>query len=229
MDFTLPDVVPWGRSLPEYIDMFALSETDLARRILGCGDGPASFNAELTRRGGTVVSVDPLYRFAAAEIRDRIERTYDIVLEETRRHQNEFVWERFRSVEGLGQTRMAAMQQFLEDYAPNSDRYVTGELPSLPFADGEFELALCAHFLFLYGDRLSTEFHVRSLVELCRVATDVRVFPLQELGMRPSRHVEAAIAELKRAGFDCAIESVAYEFQKGGNRMLRVRAGDRAP
>ena len=32
--------------------MFDLSAADLGRRILGCGDGPASFNAELTAQGG---------------------------------------------------------------------------------------------------------------------------------------------------------------------------------
>ncbi len=44
----LENVVPWGRSLAEYQAMFALSEEELQKRILGCGDGPASFNAEMT-------------------------------------------------------------------------------------------------------------------------------------------------------------------------------------
>src|SRR5215471_7275287 len=55
---TLDRVVPWGRSFDEYCRMFALEEPDLARRILGCGDGPASFNAVATRRGLTVTSCD---------------------------------------------------------------------------------------------------------------------------------------------------------------------------
>ncbi len=44
-------VVPWTRSFNEYRDMFALAEVDLEKRIVGCGDGPASFNAELSARG----------------------------------------------------------------------------------------------------------------------------------------------------------------------------------
>jgi hypothetical protein len=47
----LHEVVPWGRSLDEYRAMFALAEGDLQGRLLGCGDGPASFNAELTELG----------------------------------------------------------------------------------------------------------------------------------------------------------------------------------
>ncbi|MDX1815834.1 MAG: SAM-dependent methyltransferase, partial [Thermodesulfobacteriota bacterium] len=55
MAFTLNKVVPWGRSFNEYTAMFALSETDLGKRILGCADGPASFNCILTKRGGRVL------------------------------------------------------------------------------------------------------------------------------------------------------------------------------
>jgi hypothetical protein len=39
----LENVVPWGRSLTEYQAMFALSEEDLQKRILRCGDGPREF------------------------------------------------------------------------------------------------------------------------------------------------------------------------------------------
>jgi hypothetical protein len=63
MGFMLPNVIPWGRSFEEYVALFNLSPTDLQSRILGCGDGPAAFNCQLTQRGGTIVSVDPVYAF----------------------------------------------------------------------------------------------------------------------------------------------------------------------
>ena len=66
MPFSIDRVVPWGRSAPEYQAMFALDEADLGGRILGCGDGPASFNAEMSAQGRAVVSVDPLYAVSAA-------------------------------------------------------------------------------------------------------------------------------------------------------------------
>ncbi len=56
----LTEVIPWGRSFDEYRLMFALSERDLVGRILGCGDGPASFNAEATAEGHSVISCDPI-------------------------------------------------------------------------------------------------------------------------------------------------------------------------
>ena len=75
--FTLDQVVPWGRSFDEYCRMFSLTASDLGLHILGCADGPASFNVEATCQGTRVVSCDPLYRFAGADIQDRIAATYD--------------------------------------------------------------------------------------------------------------------------------------------------------
>jgi len=60
--------------------MFALSDADLRLRILGCAEGPASFNTEATRRGTEVISIDPLYQLGIAKIRDRIATTYDRML-----------------------------------------------------------------------------------------------------------------------------------------------------
>ena len=104
MAFRLEEVVPWGRSFEEYQAMFALSDKDLSGRILGCADGPASFNAGLTKRGGKIVSADPLYRFSREEIRNRIDQVFENVLGETRKNAHEFVWETIPSVEVLGRT-----------------------------------------------------------------------------------------------------------------------------
>ena len=45
MAFTLSAVVPWGRAFDEYVAMFQLTDDDIGRSLLGCGDGPAAFNA----------------------------------------------------------------------------------------------------------------------------------------------------------------------------------------
>src|SRR5688500_10838581 len=91
--FSLKDVVPWGRSFDEYRRMLALTEDDLHRRILGCADGPASFNAELSASRGSIVSCDPLYRFSAEKIRQRIDESFPTVIEQTRKNPAEFVWD----------------------------------------------------------------------------------------------------------------------------------------
>lgn len=226
--FTLDQVVPWGRSFEEYSSMFAITDADLAGRVLGCGDGPASFNAEATRRRAAVVSCDPIYRFGGVDLEARIANTFDQVIDQTRQNQHEFVWDAITSVEELGRVRMAAMQAFLNDYEVGvvAGRYIDAELPSLPFRDSEFDLALCSHLLFLYSRQLDEVFHQPSLRELCRVAREVRVFPLLALGGTVSPHVEGSVGLLRSAGYRVSIERVAYEFQRGGNEMLRIRRGD---
>ncbi len=230
MSFTLDKVVPWGRSYDEYLRMFALTENDLSRRILGCGDGPASFNAELSQRGGQVVSIDPIYVFDVDQINSRIAETYETVMAQTRNNQHEFVWDAISSVEELGRIRMTAMAIFLKDFAAGKQagRYIAGELPSLPFATGQFDLALSSHFLFLYSEHLSAEFHLQALREMLRVAQEVRVFPLLMLGGSPSPHISFVKEQLAPDGFSIKIERVPYEFQKGGNEMLVVKASNMA-
>lgn len=228
--FTLRDVVPWGRSFDEYVRMFGLSVEDLGRSILGCGDGPAGFNAEATRRGSRVTSADPLYGYDRDAIRGRIDDTFDDMLKQTRLNADEFVWDRVGSVEELGRLRMSAMEDFLADFDPGRQRgrYVVAGLPALPFDDASFDLALCGHFLFLYSAQLDLPFHLAALRELCRVALEVRVFPLLALGGRPSPFVEPCVAELSAAGFGVTIDRVPYEFQRGGNELMRVRRKPRS-
>ena len=57
----LDRVVPFGRSQKEYELMFALSECDRNKSIIGIGDGLAIFNAEMTASGSQVTSIDPIY------------------------------------------------------------------------------------------------------------------------------------------------------------------------
>lgn len=223
--FTLDSVVPWGRSFDEYRRMFALTEDDLGRRILGCGDGPASFNAEATALGCRVTSFDPLYGFDRSQIEARISATYDQVLAQTRLNAHEFVWGGgIGNVEELGRVRMAAMQAFLDDYdsGKRDGRYVAASLPTLPFADNAFDLALCSHFLFLYSAQLGEAFHLAALREMIRVASEARVFPLLALGGTRSPFVDTCVIDLRSAGFEVTIEKVPYEFQRGGNEMLRL-------
>jgi len=224
MPFQLAEAVPWGRSFDEYVAMFALSQRDLESRILGCGDGPASFNAELSARGGRVVSVDPLYQCSAAAIRHRIREVTPIVIDQLRKNLDGFVWHHFGSVEAVESARLRAMTAFLDDYArpDRSARYVAGTLPALPFAAGAFDLALCSNFLFLYSEHFPLEFHRASMRELVRLAPEVRVFPLVELSGARSRHLDAVIDALQGDGCTVAIRDAGYEFQRGATQMLTL-------
>ena len=228
----LEDIVPWGRSKAEYVTMFGLTNEDLSGRILDCAGGPSSFNAEATREGRDVVSCDPIYHFSAEDISKRVEETYADMIRNLRENADAFVWTHAGSPEQLAEARMTAMGRFLEDFPEGlmEGRYVVGGLPKLPFGVSSFDLALSSHFLFTYSFQLSEEFHLASILEMCRVAKEARVFPLLTSSVHRggsvgelSPHLGAVIEELGRQGYEVWAERIPYEFQKGGNQMLRIR------
>jgi len=218
----LNEVVPWGRSLAEYKLMFDLSEADLKKHILGCGDGPASFNSELTAIGGQVISVDPIYQFSGAQIKQRIEATRDTMIPQVWAAKQRFKWDFFKDPDNLGRVRLNVMREFLQDFEAGLKvgRYLPAALPNLPFRDGQFDLCLCSHLLFLYSEQLSQQFHIEAIQELLWVATEVRIFPLLGLDGQPSPHREAIRAHFEEAGYKVQVRKVGYEFQVGGNEMM---------
>lgn len=225
MAMQLNKVVPFGRSLDEYRQMFALSESDLARNIIGVGDGPASFNAEMHALGKRVVSIDPLFRFSADDIEWRFYAVVDAIIEQVKATPDDWVWTYHRSPEHLRQNRINVLARFITDYeaGETAGRYVAGELPHLGFRNDQFDLALCSHFLFLYSDHFSYEFHRMAIIEMLRVAREVRVFPLMTLMLQPSPYVGPLIEELQALGYMAQIQTVQYQLQRGGNQMLCVK------
>lgn len=218
----LEDIVPWGRSFAEYQAMFNLTKEDLQKNILGCGDGPAAFNQHLSALGGRVISIDPIYAFSTAKIKARIKDVYAEVLSQVENNKTDFVWKNIKSVDELSQVRMQAMNDFLADYddGKQQGRYLNGSLPKLVFADRQFDLALCSHFLFLYSDHFSLAQHIESALELCRVAKEVRIYPLVSLAGKTSPHLDLVIKELNDHNIKTQLKTVDYEFQQGATKML---------
>jgi hypothetical protein len=220
----LQEVVPWGRNLEEYVAMFALSDADRAVSILGCADGPASFNAEGTAKGMRIVSLDPIYSRRTEAIRSRIAQTADIATEHVRSNLDRYVWTSFADCDALFAARLRAMNIFLDDYELGIEqgRYVDGSATSLPFFDHCYDLALCSHFLFLYSEQNNLATHIKAVSELCRVAEEVRIFPLLDLDGAVSKHLAPVEMSLKRSGWRSERVTVPYEFQRGANQMLRI-------
>lgn len=225
MVMELEKVIPFGRSLDEYKAMFTLSDTDLGRKIVGIGDGPASFNAEMYALGKTVVSVDPLYAFRADEIENQFYAVVDNIIDQVKSSPDDWAWSYHRSPEHLKENRVNVLRRFVADYEKGKaeGRYIVGELPTLDLADRQFQLAVCSHFLFLYSDHLTYEFHRASVLEMTRVASEVRIFPLLTLALTQSPYVQPLIEELRSLGFVASVEKVSYELQRGGNEMLRIQ------
>jgi len=220
----LENIVPWGRNLNEYRAMFLLDEVDLKGKILGCGDGPSSFNTEVDMNDGSVVSIDPLYQFSKKEIMQRIDEVAEEVMTQVRAHEASFVWKNIPNPDTLLDLRIEAMMEFLMDYEEGKEegRYLDEALPSLSFSDKHFDLALSSHFLFLYSEHLDETFHLNAIFEMLRVAKEVRIFPLVALDNIMSPYVETIMQTLNEQGYTTQIVQTEYEFQKGANEMLKI-------
>lgn len=224
MAFTLQNTVPWGRTFEEYQSMFNLTNQDLNKRIASFGDGPASFNQEMTILNKSVTSLDPIYHFSKNDLKNRIEETKDTVMKQMRENKDNFIWTSIKDVDELESIRMNAMLNFIEDFelGRKQNRYVPHELPELShFKDQAFDLGLSSHFLILYAE-LGLDFHLKSITEMLRICKEVRIFPLLNLNAEMPE-VLSGIKDEFRKDYELSIQSVNYEFQKGGNKMLRIQ------
>ena len=107
---------------------------------------------------------------------------------------------------------------------PDHPRYVAGALPDLPLASDSADLVLCSHLLFTYADRLDMADHVDAIVEMARVAPEVRIYPLVDHAGNPLPElVRSVIARLKKSRLTCEIEPVIQPFQLAATTRLVVR------
>ena len=217
-------IPPWGRSAAEYEAFFDLKDLPSSARVLDCGSGPASFAAEWSGQGRFVVAADPVYQRLGNEIEADFEPTADRMREGMRKAFDRFIWKDYKDPEDVITRRRASLKRFLADFQTGvrAGRYVAARLPELPFASGTFDLALCAHLLFIYSDELSLEQHIAFLRELLRVGREVRVFPLLDMQGQRSKYIDPVMNELQSlARVD--LVRVPFEFRPGDCFMLRLR------
>ncbi|WP_194774576.1 SAM-dependent methyltransferase [Pararhodonellum marinum] len=223
MSFELNSVVPWGRNFDEYRSMFGLTLSDLSQQIISFGDGPSSFNFEMTKRKRKVISLDPIYQFSKDELKLRISKTKDEILKQTKQNQENFTWTKIKSVYDLERVRMDAMTKFLEDFelGKRQNRYIPHEMPNpTQYPDLSFDLGLSSHFLILYS-QLGLDFHLQSISEMLRICKEIRIFPILNLNAVKSEVVDGILAFFQK-DFSIGIEYVDYEFQKGGKQMMKI-------
>ena len=224
MVFELKNTVPWGRTLEEYRSMFDFTDSDMNKRIISFGDGPASFNYEMTKQDKSVTSLDPIYQFSKEDLEKRIEETKDTVMKQMKENQDNYIWTSIKNLSELENIRMGAMSDFIADFELGKiqNRYVQHELPETTnFKEQAFDLGLSSHFLILYS-KLGLDFHIKSIIEMLRICKEVRIFPLVNLNAVKSEVLEGIIEEFEK-DFKLSIKPVEYEFQKGGNEMLRIQ------
>jgi hypothetical protein len=223
--FKTDEVVLLGRTFEEYVGMFGLDQATLRENyILDAASGVSSFCAEANAREYRVSASDRIYTLSADEIERTCSRDLDNMIAQLAGITQNYVWDFFPNLTALRAQRERAYRGFVAEYRQyGHSRYITTEYPTSSFADGQFDLALVSHFLFLYDEQLDYDFHQRTLLELLRIAHEVRLFPL--VNMRTER--ASAIAKLSAdpafASYDIRIVPVDYEFIRNSREMMVIR------
>tara|TARA_Y100000589_G_scaffold118830_2_gene113048 strand:- start:17428 stop:18150 length:723 start_codon:yes stop_codon:yes gene_type:complete len=238
MPFSLDHVVFFGRTWDESMGMYALQAPDLGPlRILDCPGGPDGLVSEGLARGLDITAVDPQYDNSPDELERRgrreIHETVEAWIADPETGDN---LERMRGYERL---KIEALESFIDAFRSHPDRYVTGQLPSLPFEDDSFDLVLSGHLLFAYAARkhgglmekeaFDLEFHLASIRELLRVGREVRLFPTYAFFGPHRRHefIEPVLEVVREEGHDADflpsrwIQDEYTDF----NDTLRIRKG----
>ncbi|QDZ80322.1 SAM-dependent methyltransferase [Priestia megaterium] len=217
-------VVFIGRTFEEYRAMFNLNEKYLkGKKVLDCASGACSFTAHALQQGTEATSCDIAYKFTAEELEKKGSLDLIHTMNQMQHVQEQYVWKYFSSIDDLTEHRKRALKDCIAHMKKNPEAYQYGALPNLPFQKNEFDLTICANFLFMYSDRLDYTFHLETLKELIRVTKEeVRFFPLTNLSGKISTYLPQLLEEIAPLVKGTEIADVPYEFQKGANQMLKI-------
>jgi SAM-dependent methyltransferase len=222
--FKLQSVAFFGRTLAEYLQMFALVLDDLRdRKILDVASGPGSFVAEALAMGLNATGCDPMYAQDAATIAAQGKRDIDACREQIRNNPGVLV---YRDIDRFYAEKYSALERFAVDFRHRggTSRYVAGALPQLPFEDRAFDVVLSANFLMVYapladggmhdGNEFGLRFHRQAFRELARVTRgELRVAGMHTWTQPPQPHpyCDLLVAELEGMGFAVALAPTAYD------------------
>ncbi len=220
---TVTPLIPsWVHTFDDYRCMFALTDGDLNRSILDYPAGISSFNVEMHQQNhDNVVSSDPHYNLTPIDMTKRVDEIIQKLATQLKQYAHRLRESDELSKENILNAWNQHAQLFLADYSAGqmSGRYRHADLPKLPFGHFEFELALCSDLVFRSEKNKSPE---KTIVELCRVAHEVRVFPLLDEHGEVSGALGPTLLTLQQQNYGIEVREVPYRLQKGSNAMLRV-------
>jgi hypothetical protein len=214
-----------GRTFEEYSKMFSLNENALKNnQVLDVASGASSFCAEANEKRINVTATDLIYDLSYKEIKNKFDNELTEVVKQLPGISHLYKWDLYKDNEDLRRQRQESFDIFFEDFKTNRKRYIFVDYPSNDFLDNQFKITLVSHFLFMWDDRLSFDFHKKTLLELARITSEeIRLFPIVNMSGKRSEYIDRLISYLNSQQLFAHIERVGYEFIKGGNQMMVIK------
>ncbi|NJD75596.1 MAG: hypothetical protein FIB08_00680 [Candidatus Methanoperedens sp.] len=220
----LKNIVLIGRTFEEYHKMFDLGSSSANEYILDVASGVSSFCAEASAKGYNVTASDQIYTSSPPEIEKKCRDDLGIVIKQLPALADLYVWNFFRDVHALKTHREKAYKSFIKDFKKyGTKRYIPAIYPSTDFKEEQFTISLVSHFLFLYEDHISYDFHRKVIRELLRITSkEIRIFPIVNLKGKKSLHIDRLMHDKEFNHLQISIKKVGYEFMKDGNEMMLI-------
>lgn len=224
MEIANTAMINWVYNFADYQQMYDLNSTDLLQPIFDFPAGISSFNAEATQKGFQICSADPLYQLSEADVRAHAERIFQDTVASLKATPVRLQNPAEANLHHIIQRWKQAEELFLQDYAKGrvEKRYQPATLPSLPYQTHQFHIALCTDCLFYHAAIHSDLTQV--VKELCRVAEEVRIFPLLDDQGKVSDELGPLMLFLQKQNFGVEVRQVPFQLLQGGNAMLRIWA-----
>ena len=219
----LDRVVLLGRTFEEYRRYFLLEPHELTgKKVLDVAGGVSSFCAEANDLGIQVTAFDPIYSLSRERIRERSEPDLESVYRTIGRVPT-YRWGFYKHPGYMRALRERAATIFFSDFKSHPQHYVAGELPQLPFNNGEFDLTLVSYLLFAYQDRFAYEFHRDSILGIMRVTrNEARIYPTVTFEAQPSKYIPMLQSDPSLQAFEFTEIKTDFEFLVNSNSYLRV-------
>ncbi|PHQ79629.1 MAG: hypothetical protein COB66_06480 [Coxiella sp. (in: Bacteria)] len=220
------EVIPgWIHGLEEYEQMFDLKPEDFKKSILDFPGSISSFNAEVHAEAKHVVSGDAIYAKDMTEMQAYADKLFALNSEYLTQHADDLLQKGKDGLEFVFEMWQRNQARFLEDYAAakGQGRYERVLMPNLPYETHQFQLALCSDYVF-NGHAHNDCRPEQVVLELCRVAEEVRIFPLLTETGDISEWLGPIMLELQNNNYGVEVRQVSFENLKGGNAMMRAWA-----
>jgi hypothetical protein len=216
LSFIRRNTMNWIYNLDDYQGIFGLNAQELQKRIIDFPGRISSVNAELYAKGYYMVSADPSYQLSPEEMRAHAYQILQTGIQNLDPNQDH---------SSLIAKWRVSVETFLSDYTlgKKEGRYKVLNHPPFHQLEHSFELLLCTDYLFNSAQSLTLS--VQNIMdELCKLANEIRIFPLPNLQSVVAAELGPIMLSLQNRNFGVEVRGVEYPERKDANAVLRVWA-----